>query len=137
MFKRLDHVAIVVAETQQALRHYRDALGLPFVFSEVLEDQGVRLTHLDLGAGHLQLIEPLTPEHPLREFLRQQGERVHHICFLVDSVPGTLAALSRRGMLPMNPVIHSGPRGRQAAFIDPATTRGVLIEITCEAARDP
>ena len=48
MFRRLDHIAIVVSDTDEALAFYRDALGLPLLFSEVLEEQAVRLTHLDL-----------------------------------------------------------------------------------------
>ena len=136
MFKRFDHVAIVVADTEQALRHYRDALGLPFLFSEVLEHQGVRLTHLDMGAGHLQLVQPLTQEHPLQEYLRQHGEGLHHICFLVDCVPVALAALREHGMKAWNAALHRGPEGREAGFIDPQTARGVLIEITGEAASE-
>ena len=49
LFKQLDHVAIVVAETEVALHFYRDTLGLNMLFSEILEEQSVRLTHLDLG----------------------------------------------------------------------------------------
>lgn len=132
MFTRLDHIAILVEDTGQALGFYRDTLGLPLLFSEVLEEQGVRLTHLDLGNTHLQLVQPLTPEHPLREALRARGEGLHHLCFWVESVPEAMAAWPGRGMASRDARPRRGPRGRRAAFIDPATTRGVLVEVTGE-----
>lgn len=132
MFQSLDHIAIVVQDTEEALRFYRDVLGLPVLLSEVLEEQAVRLTHLDLGNTHLQLVEPLKEEHPLSEHLRQHGEGLHHLCLRVDSVPGAIQTLPERGLRSRDAQPRRGPRGKQAAFIDPATTRGVLVEITAE-----
>src|SRR5688572_1905313 len=91
MFNAFDHVAIVVKNTEESLSFYRDKLGLKLLFSEVMHDQNVRLTHLDLGTGHLQLVEPLTPDHPLSEHLRKHGEGLHHICFQVDNVSQAIA----------------------------------------------
>jgi len=132
MFKRLDHIAIVVAKTEEALQLYRDTLGFPLLFSEVLDEQGVRLTHLDMGNAHLQLVEPLKDDHPLRDFLRQHGEGLHHLCFYVDNVPQTMHILPDHGLVSRDPTPRRGPRGRQAAFINPEMTRGVLFEITAD-----
>jgi methylmalonyl-CoA/ethylmalonyl-CoA epimerase len=130
MFQGLDHIAIVVRDTDEALRFYRDTLGLPVLFSEVLEEQSVRLTHLDMGNTHLQLAEPLSETSPLSDFLRERGEGLHHFCFRVDSVPEAIAALPQRGLAARDAAPRRGPRGRQSAFVDPATTRGVLVEMT-------
>jgi methylmalonyl-CoA/ethylmalonyl-CoA epimerase len=135
VFEAFDHIAIVVADTGDALRFYRDKLGLPVLFSEVLDDQKVRLTHLDLGSAHLQLVQPLTDEHPLSEHLRQHGEGLHHLCFRVKSVPEAIEAMPRHGFASRDAKPRSGPGGRQSAFIQPETTRGVLIEITAAPAR--
>lgn len=133
MFKRLDHIAIVVANTEEALQLYQDTLGFPLLFSEVLDEQGVRLTHLDMGNAHLQLIEPLKDDHPLRDFLHQRGEGLHHLCFYVDNVPHMIQTLPDHGLASRDPFPRRGPLGRQAAFIQPETTRGVLIEVTADA----
>jgi methylmalonyl-CoA/ethylmalonyl-CoA epimerase len=132
MFKKLDHIAIAVRSTEDALNFYRDKLGLPVVLSEVIEDAGVRLTHLDLGNLHLQLVEPLRANHPLNEHLRKHGESLHHLCFLVDQVPEAMGRLSENGLPPRQTQPHSGPHGRLAAFLDPAETRGILWEITAD-----
>jgi methylmalonyl-CoA/ethylmalonyl-CoA epimerase len=137
MFKRLDHVAIVVRDTDEALGFYRDTLGLPLVLSEVIDDGGVRLTHLDLGNLHLQLVQPLREDHPMQQHLDQHGEGLHHLCLLVDDVPQAIDQLPRMGLAAKSRQPHRGPRGEKAAFIDPASTRGVVWELTAEADSGP
>ena len=132
MFNGLDHIAIVVKDTDEALTFYSDVLGLPLLFSEVLEEQAVRLTHLDLGNTHLQLVQPLKEDHPLQDYLRQRGEGLHHVCFKVDNVPQAMAQMPAHGLESRDDAPRRGPRGRQAAFIKPEMTRGVLFEITGE-----
>jgi methylmalonyl-CoA/ethylmalonyl-CoA epimerase len=132
MFTGFDHIAIVGEDTDRALSVYRDKLGLPVAFSEIMEDQGVRLTHLEMGGCHLQLVQPLVEEHPLKEYLQEYGEGLHHLCFKVQNVPETIVYLPEIGLASRDKAPRSGPLGKQAAFIDPATTQGVLIEITGE-----
>ena len=130
LFKRLDHIAIVVRDTDQALAFYRDTLGLPVVVSEEIPSGNVRLTHLDMGNVHLQLVQPLTEDHPLQTYLSEHGEGLHHLCFQTDDVGESLNALSERGLRAKSDTPHDAPRGRKAGFIDPETTRGVIWEMT-------
>lgn len=132
LFNGLDHIAIVVRNTEAALTLYRDMLGFAVLFSEVLEEQGVRLTHLDLGNANLQLVEPLNTDHALSKFLDEHGEGLHHVCFSVASVPDSMAELPAHRLRSRDAAPRRGPVGRQAAFIDPQTTHSVLIEITSE-----
>jgi methylmalonyl-CoA/ethylmalonyl-CoA epimerase len=122
----LNHVAIVVESTTEALALYRDKLGLRVVDSEVLEDQHVRLTQIDLGVCDLQLLEPLA-DHPDRAGMLAGGERLHHLCFDVEDLAHATVALHERGVAARDRQPRSGPRGRVAVFMDPVTTRDVLI----------
>ncbi|RME72395.1 MAG: hypothetical protein D6781_02330, partial [Verrucomicrobia bacterium] len=45
----LDHLAIAVNDTEEALKLWRDTFGFPVLYSEVVNDGTIRLTHLDLG----------------------------------------------------------------------------------------
>jgi methylmalonyl-CoA/ethylmalonyl-CoA epimerase len=130
LFNQLDHIAIVVRDTDQALSFYRDTLGLPVVLSEEIPTGNVRLTHLDMGNVHLQLVQPLTDDHPLQDHLDRYGEGLHHLCFQTSDVVQTLSGLPDRQMRAKSAVPHDAPRGRKAGFIDPDTTRGVLWEMT-------
>lgn len=130
LFNRLNHIAIVVRDTDEALTFYRDTLGLPLLYSEEIASGGVRLTHLDMGNLHLQLVEPLTEDHSLREHLDKHGEGLHHLCFDTDDVGSSLAALSDRGLQAKSLTPHDAPGGRKAGFIAPGSTRGVIWEMT-------
>jgi len=132
LFNGLDHIAIVVRDTDTALMLYRDTLGFAVLFSEVLDEQGVRLTHLDLGNVNLQLVQPLNADHALSRFLDERGEGLHHLCFNVANVRESMAELPAHGLHLRDAVPRRGPLGRAAAFIDPQITNGVLIEITSE-----
>lgn len=128
-FKSLDHLAIVVEDTEQALAVWRDRVGLKVLYSEDVNNGTVRLTHLDLGNTHLQLVEPLTEDHPLKEWLNTNGSGLHHFCFRVDDVEEAFVELPEQG-LPVAANIHQGTQGKRALFLAPSGTGGVPVEVT-------
>ena len=137
MFKEVDHIAIVVRDTENALNFYRDQMGLPLLYSETLDEVGVRLTHLDMGNVRLQLVQPLGADHPLTKHLEENGEGFHHVCWKVDNVEEAMQNLTQYNLEPKPNEPHPAPRGGSAAFIEPGQTRGVLWEMTAAAAPDP
>lgn len=128
--RALDHLAICVPSTEDALKIWRDQLGFPVVCSEVVNGGVVRLTHLDLGNTHLQLVEPLTPDHPLQAWLAKNGSGLHHFCFKVDNVSASHADLVAAGLAPIAPPPHQGTQGKRALFLAKSATQGVQVEIT-------
>lgn len=132
MFKQVDHIAIVVRNTEEALGFYRDTMRLPLKVSEELPDVGVRLTHLDMGNIDLQLVEPLTDDHPLSKYLDEKGEGLHHVCWKMPDVGEAVEELQDYGLELRGTKLHSGVCGKKAAFIDPSGTRSVLWEMTSE-----
>jgi methylmalonyl-CoA/ethylmalonyl-CoA epimerase len=126
----LDHLAIVVPSTNDALKLWRDQLGLTVVCSEVVNGGTVRLTHLDLGNTHLQLVEPLTPDHPLQGWLAQHGPGLHHFCFKVDNVSTAQAELVAAGLASATPPPHQGTLGKRALFLARAATQNIQVEVT-------
>jgi methylmalonyl-CoA epimerase len=131
MPKRIDHVAIIVRDIEQALGFYRDTLGItPGEIKEVPSEQ-VRIAFLPLGgpAGSvIELIEPTTPDSSLAKFLEKRGEGLHHICLEVENIDATLAEMQEKAV----PVLDKQPRvaaeGR-AIFLHPRGANGVLLEL--------
>jgi methylmalonyl-CoA/ethylmalonyl-CoA epimerase len=127
VIRRLDHVAVVVRDTEAALAHFRDVLGLRVAAVDEPPEVPVRLTYLDLGNAWLQLVQPLRADHPLCAWLEEHGEGLHHICFGVDDVGAELARIGPPGTAV--PPLGSG-RGRPAGFPAGAPPHGVRIECT-------
>lgn len=131
MFNRLDHIAIAVRNTEDALTFYRDTLGLAVTKQETLDGPGVQLTHLDMGNLELQLVQPLDDDHPIAKWIEERGEGLHHLCWDVgDNIQAAMEQLSDHGLAAKPNEPHPAPQGGSAAFIQPELTRGVLWEMT-------
>ena len=124
--RRLDHVAVLVRSTDDALEFYAGRLGLRVHSSEVIEQPHVRLTYLDAGNAFLQFVEPLDGDSPLATWLDEHGEGLHHLCFGVDEVATAVRDLSDAGA----PVVLGNGRGRISSFLTAAASHGVRIECT-------
>ena len=131
MPKRIDHIAIIVRDIEQALVFYRDTLGItPGEIKEVPGEQ-VRIAFLPLGGpggSEIELIEPTTPDSSLTKFLEKRGEGLHHVCLEVENIDAALVEMQEKGA----PVLDKQPRiaaeGR-AIFLHPRGTNGVLLEL--------
>jgi len=126
---RLDHIAIAVRSLDDALSFYTDVLGLTCVGRETVAEQGVRLALLPIGEGRLELLEPLSEDSPVGRFLTRRGEGLHHICFQVADIEGTLARLRAEGVRLIDEAPRCGAEGRKIAFLHPTSAHGVLIEL--------
>jgi methylmalonyl-CoA/ethylmalonyl-CoA epimerase len=91
-----------------------------------VNDGTVRLTHLDLGNTHLQLVEPLTTDHPLKAWLAKNGPGLHHFCLKVADVGEAM----KSSPVPTAPQPHQGTQGKRAVFLDKTQTQNVQVEFT-------
>jgi len=126
LLRRLDHVAVLVRDTDEALRFYSGRLGLAVTSSEEIPTPHVRLTYLDAGNAYIQLVQPLSGDSPLTVWLDEHGEGLHHICFGVDDVAGSVGELSDPGA----EISMGKGRGRVSSFVSAAGSHGVRIECT-------
>src|SRR5690242_10769029 len=121
MPERIDHVAIIVRNIEQALVFYRDTLGIaPSEIKEVPTEQ-VRIAFLPMGGpsgSEIELIEPTTPDSSLSKFLEKRGEGLHHICLEVDDIDAALAEMQEKGTTVLDKQPRVAAEGR-AIFIHP------------------
>ena len=131
MPKRIDHVAIIVRNIEQALAFYRDTLGIaPSEIKQVPTEQ-VRIAFLPMGGpggSEIELIEPTTPYSSLSKFLEKRGEGLHHICLEVDDIDAALAEMQEKGTTVLDKQPRVAAEGR-AIFIHPKAAHGVLLEL--------
>jgi methylmalonyl-CoA/ethylmalonyl-CoA epimerase len=125
----VDHVGVAVESIDAALAIYRDALGMPLVHRETVQEQGVDAALLDVGDGHVELLQPLGPDTAVGKFLAKRGPGLHHVAYRVESVADTLQALSAAGVRLIDEHPRTGIRGSLVAFLHPSSTGGVLTEI--------
>jgi methylmalonyl-CoA/ethylmalonyl-CoA epimerase len=127
--KRVDHIAIVVEDIDEALKFWRDALGLELLQVEEVPEQESVVAFLPVGDGEIELVKPTTEESGIARYLHKRGPGIHHICFEVDDIQATLDNLKQKGVRLINEEAMTGSGGKKMAFIHPESTHGVLVEL--------
>jgi methylmalonyl-CoA/ethylmalonyl-CoA epimerase len=126
--KKIDHVAIAVENTDEALARYRDVFGLEATVRETVASQKTEATLLPLGETSLELIEPKGNDG-LRKFLDKRGPGLHHIAIEVEGIEAALTLLASLGVPLIDATPRIGARGHKVAFVHPKATGGVLVEL--------
>ena len=95
------------------------------------EDVGLhRLRFVETGDATIELVEPLSPDAPVAKFIaNKRGPGLHHLCLRVPDIDAALAALKAKGVRLIDEVPRGGAHGSRIAFIHPASTRGLLVEL--------
>ncbi|MCW5575417.1 MAG: methylmalonyl-CoA epimerase [Burkholderiales bacterium] len=131
MITGLSHVSIVVPDLAAALRKLEATYGLTAGVIKVNEEQGVRMTYVDLGNAKIELMEPSRPDSPVAKFLERNPKGgIHHFCIGVDDVGQTTKELAAAGVQ----VLGAGKtqlnvHGGRIAFVHPKDFLGALVEL--------
>ena len=125
---RIAHIGIAVRALDEILPFYRDLLGMPEV---PLDDaDGARIAGLAAGESLVELLEAARADSPIARFVEKRGPGIHHVCFAVDDLEGTLARCRAAGVRLIDETPRMGAEGKRIAFLHPASTAGVLVELT-------
>ncbi len=125
---RIAHIGVAVESIEAILPFYRDLLGLAEVPLD--DSDGARIAGLAAGDSLVELLQPEQSDSPIGKFLGKRGPGIHHICFSVDDLDGTLARCRDAGVRLIDQVPRLGAEGKRIAFLHPASTAGVLVELT-------
>ncbi|MET0851168.1 MAG: VOC family protein [Candidatus Rokuibacteriota bacterium] len=125
--KRVEHVAIAVHSLRQSIDLLRDTFGLPLEYEEQIGQ--TRLAMLPVGETYIELLEGQGPESGVTRWMQEKGPGLFHICFEVEDIDAALAELRAKGVKLRDETPRPGHGGSRIAFIDPAATGNVLIEL--------
>jgi LAO/AO transport system kinase len=124
---RLDHVGVATADAPALAEMFRTLFGLATCAPEELGAH--RLRFVESGDTTIELVEPLGSEAPVARFLASRGQALHHLCFRVADLARAMAALKSQGVRFIDEAPRPGAHGSQIAFLHPASTGGLLVEL--------
>lgn len=127
---RLHHVGFVVASIEISIQGFANSLGVTWA-GEISEDphQRVKVAFITVRGqdAQVELVEPVGPDSPVREFL-QRGGGLHHVCYEVDDLDRELANFrARRALIAKRPKPAVAFAGRRIAWV--LTAEKLLIEL--------
>jgi len=124
---RINHVAIVVHDLDEAINTYQNQLGLHVSKRLTMPEQEVEIAFLPAGESAIELIAPTTKTSGVAKYLAKRGEGLHHICLEVPDVAISLAELAARDVQLINEKPIQAAEGL-GFFVHPKASHGVLIE---------
>lgn len=126
--KKVDHIAIVVKNLEEALNRYEKIFG---VKGEVIrrEDMGIKFGVLDFGNFRIELMEPIDENSAISKFLEKRGEGLHHVALEVENLEEAMEEVKKGGGELVDDRPARGLHGYKMCFIHPKSLNKVLIEL--------
>ena len=128
---RVDHVAIAVNSISEALKNYEKILKIDKIDIEEVPTERVKVAILKLDDTRIELMEPTSDDSPIKKFLTDRGEGIHHVAITADDIDNDVERAIANGTR-MIGNIRTGSYGRKITFIHPKSMNGVLTEF-CQA----
>ncbi len=146
---RLSHIGIVVRDLDQAMERYGSVLGLgpftaqvfhlkSFIYRGKTASARVRAAINSPGAAFVELVQVLEGETVHTEFLREKGEGLQHVAFLVRNLDETLRELARSGIEPamlLPPMLIEAPASPREGQGSAPAPRLQLTEVYLDSDR--
>jgi methylmalonyl-CoA epimerase len=125
--KRIEHIAIAVSSLERSIGLLRNTFGVPLEYEEQIG--ATRLAMLPVGETYIELLESAAPDSGINQWIAEKGEGLFHLCFEVEDIDAALDELRTKGVKLRDETPRIGHGGARIAFIDPASTGNVLIEL--------
>ena len=129
MIRKIDHVAIAVADLAAAVELFEKILGRKAGRGERVAEQRVETAEFDLGGTAIEIVRGTEEGSPVQKFVERRGPGLHHI-------GQALAELEAAGLRPVETAPRPGRAGTLVAFLHPGSASGVLVELVQKKA-DP
>jgi methylmalonyl-CoA/ethylmalonyl-CoA epimerase len=125
---RISHIGIAVRALGDMAPLFQKILGLSEV--PLTDSDGAHIRGFDASGSLVELLEASDEASPIGKFLAKRGPGIHHICFSVDDLDGTLAKCRAAGIELVDEKPRVGAEGKRIAFIHPRSTGGILVELS-------
>ena len=126
MIKNLHHVGVVVKDFNATLKIYGGMLEAEPVSTMEIPEANLRAAYFKVGGSQLEFFDGTSPA--FADFVKANGEGIHHIAYEVENIEGELAKQKDLGIKLVDEVPREIP-GMKIAFIGPEGASGVYIEL--------
>ncbi|MFX1505628.1 MAG: VOC family protein [Promethearchaeota archaeon] len=127
-FPQVDQIGIVVKNMEASIKSYEKMFGPPFLTLESGLNSGkLKIGLFQVGDIQFELIEVLEGETVHSKFLKEKGEGLHHIGFIVEDIEEELSRLEKEGIR----VLERGLVQEMVkfAYLDTEKSLGIILEL--------
>ena len=131
MIGKLNHIAIATPNLDEAIKAYKDLLGVKISAPLDQIEHGVKVVFIEIPNTKIELLEPLGENSPIENFLEKNKKGgIHHICFEVEDIDSAILRLKKDGATVLGDgKAKIGAHGKPVVFLHPKDFNGTLIEL--------
>jgi methylmalonyl-CoA/ethylmalonyl-CoA epimerase len=145
-FGEVNQLGFVVENLEDALKNFRDKLGIKNWYRPVSSEKSDGSTLYRgnripmewdfvmgyLGSVQFELVCNSGENNIYSEHLEERGEGLHHICFFVSDMENKLASYKQLGIEPIQSgtLVSKGGAITKYAYLDSRLMNGLIIEMT-------
>ena len=130
--EKLEHIGIAVRSMAEAIPRYEKLLGTPCYKTEEVASEQVRTAFFKQGESKIELLESMSPDGVIAQFIEKRGEGLHHIAFAVSDIHAEMEKKKSDGFQLLNTEPKAGADNKLVCFIHPKSAGGVLVELCQE-----
>ena len=123
----IDHIGVLVADLDAALRFYAEVLGLEAGPIETKTEPPIRRACIRVGETEIELIEASDPSRTMARLLPHAQPGIYHLGLRVDDVDACAERLREQGV-PLADGIREGG-GMRIQYLHPDAAQGTMIEL--------
>ena len=126
---RIHHIGVAVADLDESIQVYENALGAQLVHRATNEKEGLEAAFLRVGEGEIELMAALRDDSPVGKFMAKRGPGLHHVAYAVTDIDKAVADARASGLELIDAEPRIGMHGTRIAFLHPKSVGGVLTEL--------
>ncbi|MFM7672841.1 MAG: methylmalonyl-CoA epimerase [Bacteroidota bacterium] len=130
--EKLEHIGIAVRSLTEAIPRYELLLGASCYKTEEVTGEQVRTAFFHSGETKIELLESMSPDGVIAQFIEKRGEGLHHIAFAVADIYAEMEQKKADGFQLLNTEPKLGADNKLVCFIHPKSAGGVLVELCQE-----
>ena len=127
--KRIEHIAVAVNQLSGMREILENKLGLTLEYEENLPQYNTRIAMYPVGDTYIEILESDKKGTEVSDWIDQHGESLFHICLEVDDIDAALVELRQKDVRLIDETPRIGHANSRIAFLDPASTGNLLIEL--------
>ena len=126
---KTEHIGIAVKELTISIPLFEKLLNSQCYKTELVESEQVNTAFFKTGDTKIELLESITDEGIIAQFIAKKGEGIHHIAFEVPDILAEMMRLKSEGFLLLSETPKKGADNKLVCFLHPKGTNGLLIEL--------
>ena len=129
---KVEHIGIAVKSLSDSIPLFEKLLDTACYKTEQVDNENVKTAFFRQGETKIELLESMSAEGVIAQFINKKGEGIHHIAFEVKDIRKEMERLKNEGFTLLNEQPRAGADNKLICFMHPKSTNGVLIELCQE-----